>query len=120
GEFPQWMIEGGPFNPRFEPLTGANAQFHALPAEQLPALPRGYAWARAEGQWIPMRMYGAAPANLDLQMYAPTPGGEPNFNLLGNGRLVASSAQTRPAGTGPPQSARAYPMTTADYVDPVT
>ncbi len=120
GEFPQWMIEGGPFNPRFEPLPGANAQFHALPAERLPPLPRGYAWAQANGQWIPMRMYGATPVSLQLRMYAPSPGAELNFNLVGNGQLVMSSAQTRASGTGPPQSARAYPMGTADYIDPMT
>jgi hypothetical protein len=117
--------------------------FNLTPGEQLPQLPRGLAWVRVEhlgqAQWEPMSLYGPNRQPLELTWYdVPTnPAG--NYIIRTSGGTVIWRQAFRPAASaygpglpantgaggiplpGAPRSGRGnFPMTTADFVEPVT
>lgn len=119
---PRWMY-AGPFSPLqfdWNPPPG----FNALAFDELPPLPAGYQWSRLNSVWEPMATQGTFGESLSLGWYGPDAQGRSNYNLLAGDELLGSRAFTRPAGgtyQGRPGSGRSdFPMSTADFVDPVT
>jgi Domain of unknown function (DUF4157) len=92
---PRWMM-ASPWSV-LQNGWSAPPEFHGLARSQLPPLPENYVWGRFQGEWVPMRPPGANQA-LNLRVYGPDPAGRVNYNMLSNGRLLGSSAWTRPTG----------------------
>jgi hypothetical protein len=120
---PGWMYSS-PWG-MMRPGSNTAAVLNALPSEQLPPLPRGYNWARVNGnQWGITRPPGAP--DIEIHTYGPDAAGRINFNLRmvdpGNpSRMIYTSSHSRAPGNTFPQSQRSSPgITTNDYTDSTT
>jgi hypothetical protein len=114
---PVWMM-AGPYSPL---QTGWNppAEFNALAPNELPVIPEGYGWARIEDTWHPISLTGPNRLTLTLEVYGPDANGRMNYNILNSGRLVQSSAVTRPTGaTYPPGQRGQMPYDADDFAEP--
>lgn len=119
---PRWMLSG-PFS-QFQTNFTAPPDFHNLPANELPPLRQGYQWARLNNQWEPISTTGPMRDPVQVTIYGPDPSGRFNYVVRQGEQIIGSRAFTRPRGggfTGAPGAGRNnYPMTVADYTDPVT
>jgi hypothetical protein len=113
---PRWTF-AGPFSPIQAKWTPP-ADFNALPITDIPPLPNGYAWMRLNGTWEPICLTGRFGEPLDLAFYGTNAAGRPNYNVLRGGRLVQSSAATRPSGGTSNAPRGNEPMTSQDFAEP--
>jgi hypothetical protein len=115
---PRWMMNS-PWSP-VQRGWSAPREFNALRQDQLPPLPDEYCWGRLGDEWVPLR----SPRHeqpLTLSPYVIPGTGRLNYNLSSNGRLLGSSAWTRPAGSTYPTGRRGeMPFEPDDFVEPIS
>ena len=111
---PAWMA-ASPWT-RLPSRWSPPANFHTLPEARLPRLPDGYAWARLNNQWIPVRGPTTPEIPMNVRLYGPDAAGRMNYNLVRGNQLIEANAMTRPAAnTYPPGNRGDMPMSPDDF-----